>query len=414
MKDEGGRPRFLAISLFLLLLLAGCAAVPHARQAGYAELAAWLEVNALPDETVGVQELRAWARLTGLPLVELPVGNDAVTLLARLQEAPPDYCVALRSVAWEGVLAALWFRERYQQVAVAGTLEDPAAPLTLYRYRPSPFDGGATLSLGLTLRDAAVGHVTLEAVQLSTSRLAVGEPVYVSLSLSGDAREPLRAEWQLRALADGRLWLREVRMLPADAWPTRGTVTERVIVAPPDALPPGEYALEIAFSRPNLAPLGEPARVATLFRPPDVSRDPLTPDHPLDITVGNAITLIGYDAPERLAPGDTLRLALIWQARDAVGGDFKVFVHVFAPDGTLAAQADAVPVYWTYPTTVWQPGETIRDVHVIPLEATLPRGDYRVLVGMYDPVTGARLPLRDAQGTPLANDAAELFVLRVR
>lgn len=400
--------------LLLCLLLAGCAAGVGARRAGYAELADWLAVNALPDETVGVQESRAWARLTRLPLVELPTGSDAAALLARLQESPPDYCVALRSVAWEGVQASLWFRERYRQVAVAGTMEDPAAPLTLFRYTPSPFDGGATLPLDVTLRDAAVGHVTLEAARLSSQRLAVAEPVYVSLILSGDARELLRAEWQLRAVADGRVWLREARQLRADAWPMRGTVTERTIVAPPDALPPGEYVLELSLSRPNLAPFGEPVQVATLFRPPDVSCEPFAPDHPLEIAVGDAITLVGFDAPERLAPGDTLRVALYWQARVAVVGDFKVFVHVFAPDGTLAAQSDAVPVYWTYPTTAWQPGETIRDVHVIPLDAELPRGDYRVLAGMYDPATGARLPLRDAQGSPLADDAAPLFTLRVR
>ena len=400
--------------LLLCLLLAGCVAVPRARQAGYAELATWLEANALPGETVAVQEPRGWARLTGLPLVELPAGGDAFALLARLQEAPPDYCVVLRSVAWEGVQASPWFRERYRQVAVAAAVDDPFAPLTLYRYVPSPFDGGETLSLNLTLQDAAVGHVTLEAVRLSSQRLALSEPVYVSLMLSGDVREPLHAEWQLRALADGRVWLRDARTLSADAWPTQGTVTERTVVAPPDALPPGEYVLELSLSRPNLALFGEPVRITTLSRPPDVSREPLAPDHPLEIAVGDAITLAGYDAPERIAPGDTFRVALTWQVQGTVGGNFKVFVHLFAPDGTLAAQSDAIPVYWTYPTTAWQPGETIRDVHIIPLDAELPRGDYRVLAGMYDPVTGARLPLRDAEGTPLADDAVPLFILRVR
>ncbi len=397
-----------------LFLFVSCAWGETARQKGYAELAAWLAANALPVETLGVQAPGAWARLTGLPLVELPTGSDAAELLVRLQDAPPDYCVSLRSVAWEGVQASSWFRERYRQVAVAGTMEDPAAPLLLYRYQPSPFDGSETLPLDVTLRDAAVGYVTLASVQLSSQRLAVGEPVYVSLTLRGDAREPLRAEWQLRAVSDGRVWLRAARNLPADAWPTQGMVTERYVVAPPDEMPPGEYALELAFSRPNLAPLGEPTRIATLTRPADVSRVLLAPDHPLEIAVGDVITLAGYDAPERLAPGDTLRVALIWQARNAVAGDFKVFVHVVAPDGTLAAQADAAPVNWMYPTTAWQPGETIRDVHVIPLDAALPRGDYRVAVGMYDPATGVRLPLRDAQGAPLPDDAVELFVLRVR
>jgi hypothetical protein len=404
--------------LLLYLLLAGCVAAPQARSEGYRELAAWLEDNALPDESVGVQEPEAWARLTGLPLVALPADGAAAVLLESLAELRPDYCVALRSVSWEGVQASPWFRERYRRVASAAAVDDPLAPLTLYRYHPSPFETGETLLLGLTLQDEAVGHIAMDSVQLSSQRLESGEPVYVSLTLSGDVRESLRVEWLLRDSVSGRVWLRDAHGepggLPTDAWPVRGTVTERHIVAPPDDLPPGDYALELAFTRPNLAPFAEPVWVATLLRPPDVSRTPLSPDHPLDIAVGNAITLAGYDAPQRLPPGDTLRVALYWQVQDVVVEDLKVFVHLFSSEGTLVAQSDVVPVGWAYPTTAWQPGETVRDVHVISLDGELPRGDYRVVVGMYDPVTGERLALRDAGGLPIADDAAELFVLRVR
>ncbi len=365
-----------------------------------------------------MQEPGAWSGLTALSLVELPAGSDAAALLESLAELRPDYCVGLGSVPWDGVQASPWFRERYRRVASAAAVDDPLAPLTLYRYHPSPFETGETLPLGLALQVEVVGHVMVEAVQLSSQRLEPDVPVYVSLTLSGDVREALRVEWLLRDAASGRVWLRDAHAepggLPTDAWPVRGVVTERYIFAPPGALPPGEYALELAFTRPNLAPFGEPLRVATLSRPPDVSRTPLSPDHPLDITVGNVITLAGYDAPERLAPGDPLRLALYWQMEDLVERDFKVFVHLFAPEGALVAQSDVVPVGWSYPTTAWQPGETIRDVHLILLDGDLPRGDYRVLVGMYDPETGARLPLRDAQGTPLADDAAPLFTLRMR
>ncbi|MFP4344171.1 MAG: hypothetical protein ACLFU8_05715 [Anaerolineales bacterium] len=396
--------------------MASCA--PQARTEGYAELAAWLEANALPDERVAVQEPGAWTRLTGLPLVGLPADADTAALLESLAEQRPDYCVALRSVAWEGVQASPWFRERYRRVASTAAVDDPLAPLSLYRYHPSPFEGGETLPLGLALQDESVGHIAVDSVRLTSQRLEPGEPVYVSLTLSGDVRESLRVEWLLRDAASGRVWLRDAHAepggRPTDAWPVRGAVTERHVIAPPADLPPGDYALELAFTRPNLALFGEPVRVATLTRPPDVSRTPLEPDHPLDIGVGDVFTLAGYDAPQRLAPGDTLRLALHWQVQDVVTEDLKVFVHLFDSEGIVAAQSDGVPVGWSYPTTLWQPGETVRDVHVIPLDAELPRGDYRVLVGMYDPVTGERLLLRDAQGKPPAEDAVEIFVLRVR
>ena len=407
--------------LLCLLLLAGCG-TPRARRAGYAEIAAWLEAHALPGETVAVQERAAWARLTAQPLVTLLPDGDAATLLASLAETRPDYCIALRSVVWDGVQAAPWFREHYRQVASTAAVDDPASPLTLYRYYPSPFDGPETLHLNQTLHDGTVGHITLETVHISSRRLAPGEPVYVSLTLSGNVSEPLHVVWQLRDPVSGRVWLRDVRLetggLPTDSWPVQGTVTERYVVTPPEALPPGETTLELTFTRLNLAPFGgaqgEAVLLATFFRPPDVTRTPPAPDHPLEIAVGDTIALVGYDAPQRRAPGETLRVALYWRAQHPISADWMVFVHLLGADGMPAAQIDAFPVYWTYPTTAWQLGDYIRDVHIIPLDESLPRGDYRVSVGMYDPATGERLRLRDAAGTPLPDNAAQLYVLRVR
>ncbi len=401
-----------------LVLLAGCAAVPRARRAGYRELAAWLEAHALPGESVAVQDRDAWARLTDRPLVALPSGNDAHALLERIHEARPDYCVALRSVAWEGVRAAPWFRERYEEVAGVAAAGDPAAPLALYRYRPSPFDGGAALPLDLTVRGEGVGRLTVEAVRASSHRLLPGEPVYVSATLSGDLREALGAVWQLRDPATGQLWLRELRAepggLPTDAWPVSGTVVSRYVVVAPEELPAGDYLLELAFTRPNRAPFGAPVPAVTLARPETVSRTPPAPDHPLKVAAGDAIELVGYDAPERLAPGETLWVALYWHALRPVREDLKVFVHLFGPEGELVAQSDAVPAAWSYPTTAWQPGEYVRDRHAIPLSADLPRGDYRVLAGLYDPASGERLALHDAQGAPWSAGAALLYTLQVR
>lgn len=422
MKDKSPLLQFLII-VVCLLLFTGCGTTPRARQANYRELSAWLAAHALPAETVAVQEHAAWARLTArhgmaLPLTTLPPGGDAAELLTRLDEMRPDYCVALRSIAWEGVQANPWFRERYQQVASTTVIDDPAAPLTLYRYIPSPFDAGETLRFEHTLYEENIGHITLESVQISRRRLEIGEPVYVSLTLSGNVREPLRAAWQVRAQEGEHIYLHETRALPTDSWPITGTVTERFVIFPPDVLPHGDYALELSFTRPNLAPFGaapgEVVMLTTLFRPPDVTQTPPAPDHPLEIAVGDAIALVGYDAPQRLAPGETLHVALYWQALRPPAADWMVFVHLFSPDGTLASQVAAFPVYWTYPTTVWQPGDYIRDVHLIPLDEKLPHGDYHVHVGMYDPATEERLALRDAEGAPLSDDTVKLLVLQVR
>jgi hypothetical protein len=100
---------------------------------------------------------------------------------------------------------------------------------------------------------------------------------------------------------------------------------------------------------------------------------------------------------------DEARLTLYWQASGALGSDYTVFVHSLDDQGRLVGQADGPPVANHYPTTVWQPGEIVQDSRrVTPAK--------RYLVGLYDPVTGGRLPAFAADGTRLADDAVVLVV----
>ena len=69
---------------------------------------------------------------------------------------------------------------------------------------------------------------------------------------------------------------------------------------------------------------------------------------------------------------------------------------------------------WTYPTSAWRPGDYVRDVHILAADAGLPRGAYRIVAGMYDAETGARVPLIDAQGVALGDELVQLGTLRVR
>jgi hypothetical protein len=67
----------------------------------------------------------------------------------------------------------------------------------------------------------------------------------------------------------------------------------------------------------------------------------------------------------------------------------------------IVGQVDAWPVQGTYPTSRWQPGETIEDTYEIRLAGDLPPGDYRLQVGLYLLATLRRLPVLDAQGRPI-------------
>ena len=76
---------------------------------------------------------------------------------------------------------------------------------------------------------------------------------------------------------------------------------------------------------------------------------------------------------------------------------------LLAADAEASEQADSPPVSGHYPTTSWQPGQIIQDVH--PLPATdLSQIDH-LAIGLYDPVTGERMPAFGPNGERLVDDA---------
>ena len=419
--------RFLLVVCCLVGLSACAVATP---EPAVRELTAWWTAHALPDDVLAVQAGTALQSLLAPYVPTLPLEGGALDALAALQEARPAYCLASRGIFWDGLQAHPWFIEAYQPVFVSAGTETGGTPITLYHLTLSPFDGGETLTIAAQIEDPAVGVLRVETARLSaTRRIWSPEPLYLTLTLQGDVREPLRAVLTLRALADKRIVFQAVHEQPggvstADWFPGR-PVEDRYEILPPADLAPGEYALELGWLRPNGAPFGEPITLAQLTRPAEVSAVAQTPDHALRATFGaasdgapaadNAVLLLGYDAPLQLAPGQTFTVTLHWQALAELSTDYKIFVHVFAPGGALVAQHDGQPVNWTYPTTMWRAGDFILDRHPLTLSPDLPRGDYQIFVGFYDAAApDVRLPAFDAQGAPLADGHVQLATLHVR
>jgi len=111
---------------------------------------------------------------------------------------------------------------------------------------------------------------------------------------------------------------------------------------------------------------------------------------PIEATFAGHIRLIAFmvEAPDNLGHGNsTLRLTLFWNALDRNQRDATVFVHLYGPDGRLRAQQDNQPVRGKYPTSAWQPGETIIDSYELQVPANLPAGPCTLAVGMYDAQT---------------------------
>jgi hypothetical protein len=156
--------------------------------------------------------------------------------------------------------------------------------------------------------------------------------------------------------------------------------------------PEGE--VETAVTDPAGRPLalvlvGPSARLATEAAAPEPATLQTAVFH-------EGIQLTGYTAePAEPQPGDTLTLTLLWQATAQPGMAYTVFVHLVDAAGTQLTTGDAPPVQGDFPTNLWRAGDWIDDAHTLQIPPDLAPGSYRLLVGLYDPVSGARLGLVD-------------------
>lgn len=107
----------------------------------------------------------------------------------------------------------------------------------------------------------------------------------------------------------------------------------------------------------------------------------------------DGISLVGCSRGEASKPGDTLDVILYWHASKTPGRAYTVFVQLLDAGGSLRAGQDSQPFSGHLPTGSWPPGVTLRDFHALPLPPDLPPGDYSLITGMYDPESGARLPV---------------------
>ncbi|MCL4832915.1 MAG: glycosyltransferase family 39 protein [Caldilineaceae bacterium] len=130
------------------------------------------------------------------------------------------------------------------------------------------------------------------------------------------------------------------------------------------------------------------------------------PENSLDISFGNQVRLLGYAAQDHLLrPGESWDFTLYWQATAPLDRDFTVFVHLIDEDGGVVAQGDGPPFLELYPTSQWMAGEILNNPRTLQIPLTAPAGKYRVLVGLYDPETGVRLPVFNAAGQATDNFA---------
>jgi hypothetical protein len=137
-----------------------------------------------------------------------------------------------------------------------------------------------------------------------------------------------------------------------------------------------------------------------LVRPPKDAPpgSPAPPPLPArDDRFGGQVALVGAVLPaEAPRPGGQLALRLLWRAVEAPERGYTAFAQLVgsvtnpATGNAVWAQVDRPPDP-ARPTDDWLPGDWGLDERTLALPSDLPSGEYRLIVGLYDPVSGARL-----------------------
>ncbi len=111
------------------------------------------------------------------------------------------------------------------------------------------------------------------------------------------------------------------------------------------------------------------------------------------------VDLVGVElAPE----GDGWRAALYWEVQAPLARDYTVSVQLFDPQGTKLAQDDRPPGGVYYPTSLWKPGQILRDARR--LSAMAPGKPTVLRVVFYTADPAGLQPMRE----PLEISLAEL------
>jgi hypothetical protein len=116
---------------------------------------------------------------------------------------------------------------------------------------------------------------------------------------------------------------------------------------------------------------------------------------------------------DEVQPGETLPVALYWRALAPADTSYTVFVQAIDEAGRKGGQVDRLPCDGGCPTTTWRPDDLVGERYDLLLDAGAAPGRYALIAGMYDLVTGERLPWFDTEGNPLG-DALKVGMVNVQ
>lgn len=119
----------------------------------------------------------------------------------------------------------------------------------------------------------------------------------------------------------------------------------------------------------------------------------------VDITYGDQFKLLGYQLSRgRALPGTNLEITLYWQSLAVMDDDYSIGIHLLDANKQVISARDSYPGHGMLPTTLWYPGQTIRDSYWIPIAPTSAAGLARIQVDVYSRQKRRTLAAADPNG----------------
>jgi hypothetical protein len=304
----------------------------------------------------------------------------------------PAYLVWLLWMAvgvWAILLAAVWL---FAGAGERGRRWATGAGMVL----------GAAVLLALAYRSAAVFWPIVQAATDNSARTSwealLESDVPAGAVLVSNDRDEMAPWWHLAHVDGIRPDLAALFPLiqPGPAWSDVGQVTDRALeTGRPVVLVKPMPGLEVKYDL-------TPARGEAVGRlGPLTHVTPLRaslPEHRSGAEYGQTIRLLGYDAdPEPLRAGAPALLTLYWAPLAEMDEDWTTFVQIVSPEGKKVAQSDHRPGGVFLPTSLWQAGEQLRDVHGLAVSPGAAPGTYQVVVGLYVQEEGGLRQLGEPQ-----------------
>lgn len=227
-----------------------------------------------------------------------------------------------------------------------------------------------------------------------------------------------QVEFAFQAPNDQKYVVAEERLSPTypeSQWRAGEVVGVAYRFRTPVSAPPGTYPLLVTVIDPDTRePLGASVTLATITVTSQERNFELPKDvAPLSAFLNNEVELVGYKLHQpTVAPNQSFGLTLFWRSLRPAAANYTVFVHVVGPDQVIRGQWDSVPRQGEAPTSGWLPDEIIQDDYQIPLAKDAPPWKYDIFVGMYDSLTGQRLPIT-SQNAPISADRVWLTRIQV-